>query len=68
MCHNIVHSYTERFVHFYAKASGLGDNNEAANTYINRAARHECRAAHYPEIKVDYFLALYFSRPFLRNF
>ena len=55
MCHNIVHYCTERFVHFYAKASGLGDNNEAANTYINRAARHECRAAHYREIKVDYF-------------
>lgn len=55
MCHNIVHSNTERFVHFYSKTSGLGDNNEAANTYINRAARHEYRAAHYREIKVDYF-------------
>lgn len=60
MCHNIVHYCTERFVHSHAKTSGLGDNNEATNTYINRAARHECRAAHYQEIKVDYFLALYF--------
>ena len=60
MCHNIVHYCTERFVHSHAKTSGLGDNDEAADTYINRAARHECRAAHYREIKVTYFLALYF--------
>ena len=55
MCHNIVHYCTERFVHSHAKTSGLGDNDEAAGTYINRAARHECRAAHYRELKLITF-------------
>ena len=55
MCHNIVHYCTERFVHSQAKTTGLSDNDEAANTYINRAARHECRAAHYRELKLITF-------------